>query len=560
MIEDSLKRQIQAVAAKFKNIELEAIELSYPDPKFGDFTTNIALKLAAELDNSTTPRQIAEQLAAELNSIDSNELEAVEVAGPGFINIRLSTLALGRELMQEPTETLLNQLIVIEFSDPNPFKQLHAGHFYTSVVGDSIARLLEAVGAKVKRLNYGSDVGLHVGKTLWGILAALGGEHPEKLNSIAEGERSAWMSRQYVLGNKAFDSDAMAKATIYDLNKRVYGIFAGNDHDSPLARIYWTCRQWSYDAFDQFYASIHITFDRYYPESRSVPISLELVKEQLARGVFEKSDGAVIFRGDKYALHTRVFINSQGLPTYEAKDIGTAVLKSQDYDYDRSIIITGNEIEQYLAVVYKAIEQFRPDLSAKTLHLPHGMVRLAGGKKMGSRLGNVVTAEDVLTTTAKAALSVSGVEDSRVVLGAIKYSFLKQRLGGDIVYEPEESVNILGNSGPYLQYAHARAKSILAKASKQPTTDADNLTKEERALELKLSRFAATINQAAAEMAPHILCIYLYELSQVFNRFYEVSRVVGDEREAFRLFLVKTYADRLRQGLSLLGIEAPDKL
>jgi arginyl-tRNA synthetase len=188
------------------------------------------------------------------------------------------------------------------------------------------------------------------------------------------------------------------------------------------------------------------------------------------------------------------------------------------------------------------------------------MVRLAGGKKMGSRLGNVVTAEDVLTTTAKAALSVSGVEDSRVVLGAIKYSFLKQRLGGDIVYEPEESVNILGNSGPYLQYAHARAKSILAKASKQPTTDADSLTKEERALELKLSRFAATINQAAAEMAPHILCIYLYELSQVFNRFYEDSRVVGDEREAFRLFLVKTYADRLRQGLSLLGIEAPDKL
>ncbi len=258
-------------------------------------------------------------------------------------------------------------------------------------------------------------------------------------------------------------------------------------------------------------------------------------------------------------MHTRVFINSHGLPTYEGKEIGLAELKQRDYNFDRSIIITGSEQQQYMAVVLKALEQFAPQLVSKTTHLTHGIVRLSGGRKMSSRSGNILTADEVLQVANEAAASLGGDYDERVVLGAVKYAFLKQRIGGDIIYEPEESVNILGNSGPYLQYAYARARSILAKAS-SPSDDISELESGERQLVLKLSRFAAQINKATVELSPHLVCNYLYDLAQTFNRFYELNRVLGDQREATRLQLAQTYAQRLEQGLNLLGIEAPDHL
>lgn len=535
-----------------------AIELTRPEPQFGDYATNVALQLAKKVGQN--PREIAEKLAAQLRAEPA--LAEVTVAGPGFLNLRLQDKALSDSLAQVEQRPLAGQTVVTEYSDPNPFKVLHAGHLYTSIVGDAISNLLQHHGAEVHRVNFGGDVGLHVGKTMWAILQDLGGEKPEKLTEIPEAERSEWMASCYVNGTKAYEDNETARGEIIELNKRVYALHDTGDHDSPFAQVYWTCRQWSYDYFNAFYKRIGSGFEKYYPESDTSGIGLAVVKEQLAKGVFEESDGAVVFKGEPYGLHTRVFINNHGLPTYEAKDVGLSMKKWEDYHFDASVIITGNDIIEYMKVVLKAIEQFEPNLAQRTRHITHGNVKLAGGVKMSSRKGNFLRAIDVLDAATEANKKASGQDNEATALAAVKYSFLKNRIGGDIAFDPKESVALEGNSGPYLQYAHARARSVLHKAQQSPdslTVDA-TLQPDERLLVRKLTEYPEVLKKAAAELMPHHICTYLYELAQEFNRFYENNRVIGDERESTRLYLLQTYADTLKNGLELLGIHAPERM
>ena len=558
---DTLSSAVAAVVRETFRVDKTPV-LTRPDEQFGDYATNVALQLAGRIGRS--PRDIAEDVAAALREKLGDRLQAVTVADPGFINITLGDKALLEMAVAAPVakpDTYKDQVVVAEYSDPNPFKVLHAGHVYTSVVGHAIGSLLEAAGGEVHRVNFGGDVGLHVGKTLWAILAELGGEHPEKLRAIPEAEQAAWMSQAYVKGTNAYDGDERAKAEIMALNKRVYQIQAEQDKQSPLARIYWTCRQWSYDYFDAFYKRIGTPFEKYYPESLCAPIGTETVTKQFKKGVYEKSDGAIVFRGEPYGLHTRVFISSEGIPTYEAKDVGLIMLKKQDYNFDRSVVITDNGQEQYMAVVLKSIEQFAPELAHATTHLTHGVVKMKGGVKMSSRKGNILRATDVLDAAQAANKQSTGRDDPAAVLGAVKYAFLKQRLGPDIIYDPEESVSLEGNSGPYLQYAHARARSIVRKAGDaRAKTTVSTLEPGERSLARKISEYPEVIQKAVDELMPHHVCTYLYELAQAFNRFYEHNRVVGHERQAVRLHLVRLYADTLRDGLHLLGIQAPDAM
>ncbi len=564
---EDIKQAVQTAVKALFNIKVEP-ELTRPDEQFGDYATNIALQLASKLDDN--PRKIAEALANKLKSDAS--VKEVTVAGPGFINIHVSDHTLAKLAFEQKIEqTYKDKVVVAEYSDPNPFKVLHAGHLYTSVVGDAIANLFQAAGAQVHRVNYGGDVGLHVGKTLWAILQKLGGEYPEKLNQIAVKDRSEWMAEAYVDGTKAYEDDPVAKDQIVQLNNQVYQFHAQNDHDSALAQIYWTCRQWSYDYFNEFYKLIGTNFEKYYPESEVAGLGLQTVQEQLATGVFQMSDGAVIFKGDDHGLHTRVFVNSHGIPTYEAKEVGLILTKKKDYNFDISVIITGNEQEQYMQVVLKALEQFEPELVKATRHIPHGIVKLKGGIKMSSRKGNILRAIDVLQAAAESNRRLLGKDDRIVELGAVKYAFLRSRLGGDIIYDPDESVSIQGNSGPYLQYAHARARSILAKTSRAVIPAAaqvafDSVREDisfevgERSLVRKMSEYPEVVNKATTELMPHHICTYLYELAQSFNRFYENHRVIGDTRETFRLKLVDAYATTLKNGLRLLNIDAPDKM
>jgi arginyl-tRNA synthetase len=531
-------------------------ELTRPDEQFGDYATNIALQLSKQVGKN--PREIGEALREKL--VGDNRLQSVEIAGPGFLNLTLSDESLIAASAAEASKPFSGKKVLVEYSDPNPFKPLHAGHLYTTLVGDTIARLVESAGAETIRLNYGGDVGLHVGKSMWAIVHSFGGEYPEKLQEIAENERPAWLGTRYVEGNNAYEDDEAAKAEIVAVNKRVYQLHADGDHDSPFAQIYWTCRQWSYDYFALLYQQLEVTpFERFIPESEVTQLGITTVQEQLEKGVFKKSDGAVVFAGEDHGLHTRVFINSEGIPTYEAKDVGLSLTKWKDYHFDESVIITANEQTQYMQVVIKAIEQFEPEPAKRTKHLTHGIVKLQGGVKMSSRKGNVVTALEILDAAHEAGKE-SGLNPSEeTILAAVKYAFAKNRIGGDIVYDPRESIALEGNSGPYLQYAHARARSILAKAEKERAELAD-LQGDERGLLRKITEYNEVIELATVELMPHHVCTYLYELAQKFNQFYEHNRVIGDDRESLRLQLIARYADTLKNGLSLLGIMAPDRM
>ncbi len=551
-----LKSALVAAVQKLYGSQIEP-ELERPEEKFGDFSTNVAMIIAKE--QSKNPREVAQELVAELSSL-TILAKTPEIAGPGFINFTLAEETLIKMLGDSANiaQAFKDQSIVVEYSDPNPFKVLHVGHLYTSVVGDAVSNLLELAGAKVHRVNFGGDVGLHVARTMWAMIQDLGGEQPEKLADVKD--RPQWMADNYVRGNNAYEDDPAAKTAIDQLNKKIYEIQSTKDEHSPLAQIYWTTRSWSYEYFDEFYRKIGSKFDKYYPESQTVEPGLNLVEANIGK-VFEKSDGAIIFKGEVHNLHTRVFINSEGLPTYETKDIGLAVLKDQDYNYDRSIIITGNEQFEYMQVVLKAIEQIKRELAERTIHMTHGMVRLPGSEKMSSRKGNIIRAEEVIEMAYEANKKINQKENADVALGAVKYAFLKHRVGADIIYDPAESVSLEGNSGPYLQYAHARAISILEKSGQQPgSLIGANFDEAERSLVRKVTEYPEAFTKAATELMPHHICTYLYELAQEFNRFYENSRIIGDKREGVRLSLVEKYAKVLESGLTALGIKAPESI
>ncbi|MBW4061417.1 arginine--tRNA ligase [Candidatus Saccharibacteria bacterium] len=546
----------QAVKTKYQ-LDVPEVEVTLASGEFGDYASNVAFGLAKQLGKA--PRAIAAEIA---DGLSDDVIARAEAAGAGFINFDLTDEALLKRVAGATViaPTYEGKVVVTEYSDPNPFKVLHVGHLYTTVVGDAISNLIRAASGQVHPVNFGGDIGLHVGKTLWAIIRDFGGENPAKLADIVEADRSEWMAGCYVAGTQAYDADETAKAAIMDLNVRVYKLVDDNDHESALAQIYWTCRGWSYDYFNQFYARIGSSFERYYPESETGPIGLATVKDQLKKGVYSESKGAVVFDGEPYGLHTRVFITSQGLPTYETKDLGGIISKWNDYKFDRSIVITGNDIIEYMKVLLKSVEQFAPELALRTTHITHGNVKLSGGVKMSSRKGNFLRAYDVLDLVSEANASANGNNDDTVMLGAVKYSFLKSRVGSDIVFIPEESVVLDGNSGPYLQYAHARARSILAKSGGLKPQTALGLVGDERALAVKIAEYSDVVDRAVAELLPHYVCTYLYELAQVFNRFYEHNRVLGDERETMRLNLVAWYAGVLKSGLELLGIEAPERL
>lgn len=554
-MKDGLEKSIANLVSELFGVDCQ-IELTRPDEQFGDFSTNIALQLTKQIGQN--PREIADQLAAKLR--ESGNLSEVTVAGPGFINLKLTDDELVKSLDLAPEKSLAGQVIVAEYSDPNPFKVLHAGHLYTSLVGDTVSRLMEAGGAKVHRVNFGGDVGLHVGRTMWAIIRELGGENPDKLEQVPDDQKLDWVSRHYVAGTQAYETDDKAKAEIIDLNQKIYDLHKNNDHNSPFAQIYWTCRQWSYDGFDDLYSQLHmLPFEKYYPESSVSDRGLKTVRQHVG-DVYEQSEGAIIFRGEPYNLFTQVFINKAGLPTYAGKDVGLIFQKHDDFAPNQSFIFTDVAQKDHLAVVMKSISLFAPDLVQATRHYTHGQIKMAGGVKMSSRKGTFLRADDILEAAREASKKLSRESDYYVVVGAVRYSFLKNRIGGDMVYDPEESVSIEGNSGPYLQYAHARARSILSKAQAAVEMLPTELQSGERALVRKIGEYTEVVNRAVNELMPHHICTYLYELAQTFNRFYENNRVIGDERQALRLVLVERYADTLRDGLGLLGIASPDKM
>lgn len=529
-------------------LEVE-VELTRPDAKFGDFATNIALQISKRLQQN--PRQIAEQVASELGS--QTDIIEAEVAGPGFINLRLSDSALIRQVYSRPARSRLGQIIVIETNNPNPFKPMHIGHAYNAVLADSMANLLAISGADTKRVSYHGDVGAHVGKSMWALLDYVQGD-AAKLDQIEPQKRNQFMGEMYALGAKKYTSDPTIKAAVDELAKQSF-----DRQDKLYAQVYQTVFNWSFEQIDATVKRLgNLPTERRYLESQADPIGVEIVKSNSPE-VFQESDGALIFAGSEHGSFDNAFVGSNGRGLYAARDLGLIQLKAGDYpDMKRSIVVTGAEQAAYFKGVIAAAELALPQLSGRLVNYPTGLVKLSSGK-MSSRTGDVVTIDWLFSAFGEAIKQRGGEATETIVAGALRYQFLKVKVGGDVIFDVNEAVSLSGNTGSYLQYAHARARRIIEKSAAEFAMPAE-LKSEDRPLVRKLGEYHEIVNLATRSLEPHHICSYLFELSQEFNRYYETNQVIGSEHEAHRLSLVALYADILKAGLAVLGIEAPDSM
>lgn len=551
----TLPRLKQALATQLQDfLSVETVEVSDARMEVAADLAVPAFAVAAQL------KEPAEKVAQRAAKILNHELiENVEASG-GYINIWLKPTQLAERVLVEASspsygtnEKRVGQNVLIEHTDPNPFKELHIGHLYSNTVGESIARLFEASGASVHRLSYQGDVGLHIAKAVW----AMGESIAWQLTRLNELKNDPDIGHFYATGNRAYDQDESAKTAINEINKKIY-----ERTDDTVNAIYDLGKTISFDYFAEVYNRVDSPqFERSYMESESAPAGVELVKDNMDK--FEESDGAVVFRGEEHGEHTRVFITSAGLPTYESKDLGLTVLKDRDYpDASLSIIITANEINAYFKVVLAALKLIKPELAAKTRHLSHGLVKLPSGK-MSSRSGDVVKAtellDQVVDTVKKRAPDSPAAEAN--ALAAIKYAFLKPTIGGDIVYDVDESIKLEGQTGPYVQYAAVRMASILSKVAGGGSTEGYDWTAEKPLL-LLIARYPEVVAVATEDLAPSRVANFAYELAKEFNRYYEQTPVKDAEpaARAARLSLLKGLRGVLIHGLGLLNIPVPEKM
>ncbi|OGH17837.1 MAG: arginine--tRNA ligase [Candidatus Levybacteria bacterium RIFCSPHIGHO2_01_FULL_40_15b] len=543
----------------------------------GDYFTNVALRLASILKRK--PLDIAYEIKTEFEKLvspssqpspikgegdQSSVIDRVEVAPPGFVNFFLSRQYLADTIdkIREKgskfgnSDVLKNQKVMVEFTDPNPFKEFHIGHLYSNLVGESISRLFESQRATVWRVCYQGDVGLHVAKAIYG-MRKLADQMPDDNAPLSV--RAQFMGRAYTLGSRDYDSNENIKKEIDELNKKIY------DQDSSIRELYKKGRVWSLEYFDSIYKRLGTNFKRFYFESEVGEEGARIVREFSKKKVFEKSEGAIIFPGKKYGLHNRVFINSQGIPTYEAKDLGLAPTKYKDFPYDQSIIITAHEQTEYFKVVLKALEQTNPELAKKTMHIPHGVVRLPG-RKISSRAGEVITSEwlmdEAVSRILRAYPDMDGSIAQQVGLAAIKYALLKNTIGSDIEFNFDESISLTGASGPYLEYTYVRTESVLEKqqltTNKGQLTNTENgLNPEELAVLRSLVHFPEVVMEAQKRLAPNLIAGYLFDLSQKFNLFYQKHKIAGN---SLRLELTEAVGCVLKNGLALIGIETVRKM
>ena len=526
-----------------------SVQLTRSDPKFGDFATNVALQLAKPLGKN--PREIAEMITENLRK--EEEFSEVSVAGPGFINVKLSDQSVLNSLKKEPTTKRAGQTVVIETNCPNPFKAMHIGHALNAILADTMANLLAVDGAIVHRVSYHGDVGTHVGKSMWAILREIDGD-VNKLNEIPADKRNEFMSRMYVEGARAAKESPEAKAEIDELAKQSFVL------DDPLYKqVYEICKSWSFDEIDSNVERLgNVPIERRYVESETEELGKSLIKEKTPE-VFTKSDGAYVFNGSKYGAFDNVFIGSHGNGLYGAHDMGLIQLKYKDYpNLDLSITVNGEEQAAYFCGVIAASELSIPALKGKLFNYATGLVKLTTGK-MSSRTGEVVTIGWLFDEFKKAIENAGGEPTDDVIAGALRYQFLKVKIGGDVIFDINDAVSLTGNTGSYLQYAHARARGILAKSDKEIAFPTE-LFDEDKMLVRKLSKYVDVVDRAKESLEPHHICTYLFELAQEFNRYYEKNQVIGSDKEVHRVGIVAIYADILKAGLAILGIVAPNKI
>ncbi len=558
--------------------------------------------------------------------------------------------------------------IMVEFAHPNTHKAFHIGHLRNITTGETIVRLLESQGNRVIRANYQGDVGMHIAKALYALLE-VSPYKDDVDNIVGVKERTEFLGKAYAAGSKAFEDPSpdgeKAKGIIKDLNSLIYasaqryarevGRNPGStdylklvvNHVHPLERVYalWKeTRQWSLDYFETIYARVHTTYDRKFFESECLS-GVDTAKDAVKKKILEESDGAIIFRGEPYGLETRVFVNSLGLPTYEAKELALAPMEASEFGLpDKIIHCVGPEQTSFFKVTFKAEELLGLVPANVQYHLAYGWVKLKEGK-MSSRTGNVILGEWLIDEVKKAIQIIIDSNTSKqndtlpekvepfteekdediaetLAIAAIKYAFLKVSTNQEIAFDLKESINTNGDSGPYLIYTYARARSVLRKASElqsvyngvkasehqsvesgikasklqsvsddasTPRRNDASYNSDEHLVARLISQFPDVVKASADNYAPNTLCTYLFQLAQAFNSFYGKNPILekASERQSAengikaselqsvsddastlrrhdattqRLALTSATAQVIKNGLHLLGIKTLERM
>jgi arginyl-tRNA synthetase len=549
----------EAVQAVFGISDI-ACSLEHADLGHGDYATNAALVVSKRAGEE--PKVVAEKLIEHLSKTNDPMIRSIASAGPGFINITLSPAFFSDVLIKAQQESWGRNMIasgkkiVVEHSSPNLFKPFHVGHVMNNTIGESIVRLAQYSGAAVTAVSYPSDVGLGIGKTIW-VLLQDGAEKLDTLKTIPE--QLAYLGECYVRGTKAHEENENIQKEVRGITKQLYEHTPG-----PALEVYEKGKKINLEYFLAIVERLGSRFDAFIYESEAGTAGAAIVRKNIP-DVFEESDGAVIYRGEQDGLHTRVFINTDGYPTYEAKDIGLLSLKFDRYSPDISILITDHQQTSYYEVVLAAAGKINPAWKECMVHRTHGRMGFKG-QKMSSRLGGIPTAQSVLDTVveevSERSADLSSESKEIIAIGALKFVILRAMAGKNINFDPDSSLSFEGDSGPYLQYTAVRAASVLAKAKDAGIVPMISESNDPTNVERIIARFPDIIERSTNEWAPHHIVGYLLELAQSFNSWYGNTKIIDESNgdTPHRLAITQALSQTIRNGLWLLGINTPEKM
>ena len=538
-----------------------------------------------------------EQTAQEIGQYLADHCEAV--AGynvvKGFLNLVIAPaawLALlndinANEHYDERQANENSPLVMIEYSSPNTNKPLHLGHVRNNLLGWSLAQIMQANGNRVVKTNIVNDRGIHICKSMLAWLKYGNGETPETSGKKGDhliGDYYVAFDKHYREEVKQLVESGMDEEQAKQeapLIKEAHEMLVKWENNDPEVRALWQkMNNWVYAGFDETYKKMGVSFDKIYYESQTYLKGKAKVEEGLAKGLFERhADNSVWADLTNEGLDQKLLLRSDGTSVYMTQDIGTAEMRFQDYPIDKMIYVVGNEQNYHFQVLSILLDRLGFKWGKELVHFSYGMVELPNGK-MKSREGTVVDADDLMALMVSDAKKTSEElgkfddmsEDERneiariVGMGALKYFILKVDARKNMLFNPEESIDFNGNTGPFIQYTYARIRSILRKVGEQGASEAPLtavLSDKETELIQKMSEYGAAVEQAGKDYSPSGIANYCYELTKVFNQFYHDYSILNEadeQKKLVRLVIARNVAKVIRNGMALLGIEVPERM
>ena len=549
MLKDNLRSYIYTALLSLhtkkekKDIQIDTQQHS----KFGDYSTNIAFCVGKN------PIEFAKKIKDEILKANYSSVKSIEVAGGGFINFYLHDEFFCVKKNTNKQKQKQNKQVLVEYTDPNPFKVFHIGHLMTNIIGEAVASLYESLGYKVVRLCYQGDIGPHVSKAILGVINKNIKTKDLSVKNIAE---------SYAYINKMEKEDPGVSEQITLITQNMYAKTM-SQHQNNIYRI---GKDLSMEHFKELYEILGTKFDNHFFESEVYESGTKIVLNNLKNGIFKNSDNAVIYEGKKKKLNTRVFITSKNTPTYETKEVGLYFKKLTKYPKALfSIIITANEQDNFFKVVDAAIEDIIGK-KTKTLNITHGIMKIIGSGKMSSREGNIISGEELLKKVIQEVSEknpkLNKKEIETIAVSAIKVGVLRQEYTKDIHFDIKKEISLTKGSGPYLLYSVVRCRGILSKKPLWRVVNflLPNSSYVNREILKELDQYSEVLKSAKEKNSPHHLVQYLIRLSSLFNSWYAKEKIIGTKNQNQKLLLVDMVKEILEDGLSACGIKKVNRM